>query len=341
MNKELLTQMIDEKLVSVQKHPEADLFIYNYSPKVQYDKLWNEITLQTRGLIMDSEMNYIARPFGKFFNYAEHALEQIPLEPFEVFEKMDGSLGILYWLNNNPFIATRGSFTSEQSQHATEILYNKYSHLFAKINKNHTYLFEIIYPQNRIVVDYGETDDLILLTQIDNETGLDMPVEDIGFKIVKRHDGINDLISLKELEAENKEGFVIRFKSGFRVKVKFAEYCRLHRIITGVSNVVIWEYLSENRPFEWLLEKVPDEFYNWVKKTQTDLNERFNSLNILSIEAHKECYCEDRKIYASNVLGKYSSISSILFNMYSGKDYNNIIWKMCRPVYCKPFKLEI
>ena len=68
MKKELLQEMINEKLVSVQKHPETDLFIYNYSPKVQYEKLWNEVTLKTRGLILDAQMNFVARPFGKFFN---------------------------------------------------------------------------------------------------------------------------------------------------------------------------------------------------------------------------------------------------------------------------------
>jgi RNA ligase len=31
--------------------PDADFFIYNYTAKAQYDKIWNEITLQARGLI--------------------------------------------------------------------------------------------------------------------------------------------------------------------------------------------------------------------------------------------------------------------------------------------------
>ena len=141
--------MLDEKLVSVQKHPDADLFIYNYSPKVQYDKLWNEITLQTRGLILDAEMNVVAKPFGKFFNLEEHQPEEIPQLPFDVFEKMDGSLGILYWLNDKPFIASRGSFESEQAIKATEILHQRYADTFIRLDKNSTYLFEIIYPTNQ------------------------------------------------------------------------------------------------------------------------------------------------------------------------------------------------
>ena len=34
-----------------------------------------------------------------------------------------------------------------------------------------TYLFEIIYPENRIVVDYGDYKGLVLIDVIDNETG--------------------------------------------------------------------------------------------------------------------------------------------------------------------------
>lgn len=342
MNKQLLQQMVSEKLVSVQKHPSADLFIYNYSPKVQYDKLWNEVTSKTRGLILDSEMNYVARPFGKFFNIEEHQPNEIPLLPFEVFEKMDGSLGILYWIDNAPFIATRGSFTSEQAIHATALLYDKYSHLFININKNKTYLFEIIYPQNRIVVDYGGLDDLILLTVIDNETGNES-IEDIGFAVVKRYDGINNLQQLKELEEDNKEGFVVRFKNNFRVKMKFAEYVRLHRIITGISNVAVWEYLRDGKSFNELLEKVPDEFYNWLSETKEGIIKQYNEINHKAIVTFNTLYMyhSDKKAFALTVLENHKEISSILFNLFNNKKVEPIIWKMIRPKWAKPFKTEI
>ncbi len=72
---------------------------------------------------------------------------------FDVYEKMDGSLGILYWIDDKPFLATRGAFESEQAIKGTELL-RKHQNL-NKLNRNYTYLFEIIYPSNRIVVDYG------------------------------------------------------------------------------------------------------------------------------------------------------------------------------------------
>jgi hypothetical protein len=39
----------------------------------------------------------IAKPFPKFFNYEEHTADEIPNELFDVYEKMDGSLGICFY----------------------------------------------------------------------------------------------------------------------------------------------------------------------------------------------------------------------------------------------------
>lgn len=334
MDIQKLNECIENKLVSVQKHPNADLFIYNYTPLVQYGKIWNDITLNTRGLILDSEMNIKSKPFAKFFNLEEISNNNIPNLPFEVYEKMDGSLGILYWLNNIPYIATRGSFTSEQAKHATNILHTKYSHIFDKIDKESTYLFEIIYPENRIVVDYGTTDDLILLTVINNKTDIER-AEDIGFPIVQKYDGINDLDKLKLLNDNNKEGFVIRFSNGFRLKVKFSEYVRLHRIITGVSNVTVWEYLSQGKSFEELLDKVPDEFYDWLEHIKNDLVTKFNKILIDSNESFK--VFDTRKETALYI--KTQKYPSVLFAMLDKKDASSIIWSMIKPKHSKAFKI--
>ena len=337
MDKNLLQSMLEQKLLLVQKHPDADLFIYNYSPLVQYQKLWNEITLMTRGLILDKEMNIVARPFKKFFNLEEHSPQEIPTEAFDVFQKEDGSLGILYWINDQPAIATRGSFTSDQALHATQILHRDYSHTFQSLSREHTYLFEIIYPENRIVVNYGDLDDLILLAVIDSKTGKDLPIFDIGFPLVKKFDGINDLTQLREIEPQNQEGFVILFKSGFRVKVKFLEYVRLHRIITQTSSTVVWENLATGKSFEELLEKVPDEFYEWVKQTKTELTNQFDEILSEAKSAYKTF--DTRKETAAYFLTQ--KYPHVMFRLLDEKDPSDLIWKMIKPEYSKPFKTEI
>ena len=245
-------------LITCRNHPTADLLIWNYTQHCQFERAWNDVTMQARGLITKPDGTIVARPLNKFFNVEEYQ-GQIPLSAFIVTEKMDGSLGVLYHVSGKPYIATRGSFTSEQAIKANEILQKKYSSF--TFDPAWTYLFEILYPQNRIVVDYGEIEDLVLLSAIHTESSneLDIWLLDWPFPIVKRYDGIKDISELKKLEEPNKEGFVVRFESGLRLKCKFEEYVRLHRLITQCTTRTIWDLLRNNQTFDDLLEKVPDE----------------------------------------------------------------------------------
>ena len=137
---EKLNEYFEKGLVYKQVHPTLPLTIWNYTEKVRYEGLWDEITLQTRGLVTDNEGNVVARPFKKFFNIEEGKFE--PTEEFEVYEKMDGSLGIVFWYQGQWVVATRGSFTSDQAIKAKELL-KKYN---TDIMFRHlTYCFEIIY----------------------------------------------------------------------------------------------------------------------------------------------------------------------------------------------------
>jgi hypothetical protein len=315
---QLLQQMLDEGFIAIQKHPTANLYIYNYSAKTQYDYLWNEITLMCRGLIMNDEGEIIARPFEKFFNYREKDHELLPDEPFEVYEKLDGSLGILYWIDDLPYIATRGSFTSVQAIEATKILHDKYAHLFVRLDRNNTYLFEIIFPENRIVVNYDELRDLILISIRNISTG---------------QDHSKSVVQLQKEQRNNEEGYVLKFASGYRVKIKFDDYVRLHRIVTQVSNIVIWEYLSEGKSITDFIEHVPDEFYNWVQITVKVLQTNYDKIL-------QQCQNDYRELATQKDTAFYfqtCTYPSILFAMYNKKRYEPIIWKQVKPIFTKPF----
>lgn len=328
-----------EGLLFINRHEDAPLLIHNYTQKVQYERIWTPETILSRGLITDLQGNIVARPFGKFFNLEEHIehVGPLPQEPFEVYEKMDGSLGIIYFIEGEPRIATRGSFGSEQSIKANEILREKYGHL--TFDPSYTYLLEIIYPENRIVVDYGEKEDLVLLGVIEPKTGREVSLDDIdpGLPKVKRYDGINDLAQLRAVEEYNKEGYVIRFSGGLRVKVKFEEYVRLHRIIAGVSARVIWEFMMQGESIDEMLEKVPDEFYKWVKSVQVDLRSQFKTIEDETRSHYREL--ADRKETAA-YFNSLPVNSKILFRMLDGKSYDDIIWRMIRPDHQTPFMRE-
>jgi RNA ligase len=239
-------------------------------------------------------------------------------------------------------LATRGSFTSPQAIKGKEIL-NK--HDISSIRKDNTYLFEIIYPENRIVVDYGNEEKLVVLGAIHTETGDEIPdsslrlLQDCGFEVVTTYKTWGEGYDLlKEEISKDKEGYVIRFKNGFRMKIKGDEYKRLHRILTNISNRDIWEYLKSNKPFDELLEKVPDEFNDWVKETVKDLQNKFDSIKNTVEGEFKELI--NKKEFAEKI--KDNPNRSFLFkrlDSYSNQ-LNEMIWDSIYPTYSKPFKKD-
>jgi RNA ligase len=309
--------------------------------------MWDDITLNCRGLVLDNEGNVVAKPFPKFFNMEELSDGEIPKESFEVFEKMDGSLGIFFHYNGEWHMATRGSFTSEQAIKGMEIATR--NTLYMDCVPGFTYLFEIIYTENRIVVDYGNEERLVLLSIV-NPEGKELPYEEIvddGWDIVNRYDGVNDYTKLKEMVSNDAEGYVIRFSGGMRMKIKGTEYVRLHRILTNFSTKDIWELLKNGEPLEPFLERVPDEFDKWVKAVVMNLRYSFYSIDERVGKYHdgfrygkfndKEVE-PTKKEFAEYVKQFPKELSAVMFKMWDKRPYDYIIWNMLKPKYEKPFR---
>ena len=340
---EVLNKYFEEGLVYKQVHPTLPLTIWNYTEKVQYEGLWDEVTLMCRGLVTDSEGTIIARPFRKFFNMEEG--KHTPTSEFEVYEKMDGSLGIFFYYEGNPVFATRGSFTSDQAIKGREIL-NKYNWQYGTY-EGYTYLFEIIYPENQVVVNYNGLEELVVLGVIETSTGKECEYSEMvneGFVLVKKYDGIKNYSTLKSLISNDAEGFVVRFSNGDRMKIKGEEYLRLHKIMTNLSTTAIWELVSNDGNIDDILKDVPDEFYKKVKMYVSSLNYgyyqywnqlgktydyfRFGKYGDIEVEPTK-------KEFAEHIKDHHPIAKSIMFAMWDDKDYDKIIWKALKPKFEK------
>ena len=348
LDQRTLDQLVADGFIARKSHPSAPLHLYDYTQRAQFERVWTPETMACRGLIVHDDGRVWARPFCKFFNAAEH--ETLPThEAFEVYDKLDGSLGILYRYPETSewCISTRGSFISEQAIHASKIIRTKYAAALDRLVKSdETWLFEVIYPENRIVVDYRGMDDLVLLAITDNATGLDRALptaEDWPGLVVTRHHTMAEWAQVAEADGEDRlgeegEGYVIRFESGLRVKVKFADYVRLHRIVTGVSTVTVWEHLSENLPFDELLDRVPDELYAWLTGYVAELRAKFTEIEATCRATMGDPLVDpaNRKTTAAFFADKPNR--AVLFRMYDAKSYDTIIWRMLRPDFAKPFK---
>lgn len=327
----------EKKLLRSQSHPSLDLLIWNYTQSCQFNKGWDDITLGCRGLITDLEGNIIARPYDKFFNVEEHESEKllnIPKnEEFIAYDKFDGSLGISYPVPGGYSLATRGSFESEQALYGTKMLSDT-----SFFKEGFTYLFEIIYPENRIVVDYGDEKKLVLLGARNIETGELIKPNKINQTTYEVAKIINDF----KKPRDNSEGVVLYYNSGFLCKVKYDEYVRLHRLVTGVTKRRIWDLLRNGEDTKELLERVPEEFEKWVNKTIKDLNLQYSYIEVIAEDGFINVKkLDSRKEQAIEVMRNYKDVSGIVFSMLDEKSYKESIWKMIKPKHEIPFKEEL
>jgi RNA ligase len=346
-----LENAIAQGRVTRRKHDTFPYQILNYSPEVQYSRTWDEVTLNCRGLILDEDYNIVARPWKKFFNLGDVVLPMSWGDKVEVTDKVDGSLGIMYPAPNGAnFIATRGSFHSEQAEFASVLLWNKY-HEIARMDKDYndlyTFLFEIVYPGNRIVLDYGDTEDLVLLGAVHNEDGyyfgpqfaksmLEWPgpvAETFEF------DTLNDIAA--HMGRRNAEGFVIRHHN-FLVKAKEPEYVEVHKLVTNASPKTVWDQLRQGKSKSEIVSAFPDEFHSYIESMIDPLMERFNervdeilrgyrdaTLNVSDAHSGGAFDTPSRKQYAQE-FAKHPD-KRYFFLLLDNKPIKEVLWTELRP----------
>lgn len=335
---DLLVQHINDGNISARAHPDLPLTIFNYTAKTQYEHAWDEVTRACRGLIEDrSTGEVLARPFPKFHNLGEHAIADLPDRPPDlVADKVDGSLGIIYPTPQGPAVATRGSFTSEQAVWATRWL--RTCHPDWTPPDGVTVLCEIIYPENRIVVDYGLRAELVGLTAIDIATGADTATTWPGLTTATYELADLDACTAAANERTNAEGLVCVWhqpaRPSLRIKIKADEYVRLHRAITGLSNRTVWEHLAAGT-LAALIETVPDEFHQWIDDVATTLvREHFAIATHAAADLGVAVAAAggrdvERRLLAEQI--KTTTHPGLCFALLEGKDIAAKVWRMVKP----------
>lgn len=332
----VLHDYVNKGLVKFQCHPRKDLIIWNYTDVVQMKQLWDDVTCMTRGFITDTKGTVVARSFPKFHNIEQNLHTASPR--FKVYEKLDGSLGILFCYENEWIVSSRGSFTSDQAHIAQEMISNKYD--ISSLDRSFAYSFEIIHPNNRIVVDYGDREELVFLAAFsrDGEEHTDVcenMIRSAGFPIARTYE-YDDYKTIKQLNWKNAEGFVVRFDNGERVKIKFEDYLHLHRIVTNLNALTVWERFASGVSLELAIENIPDEFHEWYAEKFNGYVQKYQSILAKHRVAFEQIYklTNTRKDFACAVqnLKDPDIIHKILFSMYNNKDVHVVILDMVRPI---------
>jgi RNA ligase len=348
--KDLLDGM-SHGFIARKQHPWLSLFIYNYTNRAQVtSSSWDNPAVGIcRGLIVDQRGDVLARPFPKFWNHGEPRAGELRLDaPVDVYDKLDGSLGILYPDGDGYSVATRGSFTSDQALHATSVWKYRYEGVF-KPTTGFTFLVEIVYPENRIVLDYSGLDDLVLLAVVENQTGhISGPWfahGDWPGPVAEKTEHYQLAHALAAVPRENAEGLVIHLVDENQlVKIKQEDYVRLHKAVFGLNEQTVWEHLSLGLDIDELLETLPDELHAWTRSTAEALTERWRNRIFDAMAKHVDVLLHipsdhNRKDYAlkaKELCGDDTALLPLLFSLLDGKPIHEAVWKQLKPAYSKP-----
>jgi hypothetical protein len=328
-----LKQYEADGLLYSQVHPTLPLTVYNYTDRVQYEGLWDEVTLQCRGLVVDDLGNIVARPFKKFFNLSEGRTNVT--DDYEIYAKYDGSLGILFFFGGEWVFASRGSFTSEQAVKGKYFLDKDCD--YELLDKNNTYCFEVIYPENKIVVEYEGFEGVVLTAVFDTQTGEEKSMYDYDLLTALTFDCEISLKGLHTTIKDNEEGYVVKFSNGERCKVKGAEYLRLHKMMSQMSTTAVWDCLRNGDSILSLLEGYPDEFYNIVREYEEKLKKEFL---IIKIDVESK-YLTLKLMFGQNsdkdfaLAVQNDKYKHILFSLRNGKRIDEQIYRLIKPEYKK------
>lgn len=291
-----------ENLVLVNYHPTAALRSANK---------WLDIERVARGLIFEKGTGkLVARPFIKFHNYSELPEDyNIKANDIDyIAYKEDGSLGICFYYNGLWWVSTHGSLASDQGVHATNMLRKKNVDL---LDINITVMTEIVYPENRIVTNYGDVSDLIYLDAFSLDANKPVTNEYIDYIKanvftyqsvyqtqtnfdINDENVIQNILTFCNTQSDfNFEGFVVTLKSGRKVKFKTKAYLDVHRCRFDVSLKRVKELMinSPETLVDWKAT-LPNEFFDEVEQYVQTLtlyaNENLNLVLDSIVEFYKK-----------------------------------------------------
>lgn len=271
-----------------------------------------ELVRESRGIILQKDTwDVVCLPFSKFFNFGEPNAYDLNITKSSILEKTDGSIIKVYNYNGKWRVATNGTIeaddaTSHDNRTTFKDLFfdvispDRFKELTSHLFEYNTYLFELIHPVSRVVVDYDGKKELVFIGCRCNETFEDDDIFALQYQFVDEFEEIRlprvfamHILNLSELSAiadklnqsgADFEGFIVVESEGFevtgRVKIKSPKYLKLHRLTDGegVSNNILRILLDgEQDEFEAYVNQLPlnitKEFYEIKAKFENLLEE--------------------------------------------------------------------
>lgn len=275
-----------------------------------------QIVLECRGIVVDSADNWkvVARPFDKFFNIGESRAAEIDWETATVFEKLDGSLMIMYFYDGAWQVASSGVpdasgpvNSPSPFQNFRELFWTAYDSLYPKLSselQDWTFMFELMTPWNRIVVPHKGYK-LSLIGVRNRVTGQEVHLQDLhsvlgdnttcfkrfAVKSLPFRTYDEMVAAVPDMDPLKEEGFVICDANFNRVKLKTPAYVAMAHMKDSFNLKSAVEIVRQGETSEFgayfpaykeVLDKIKEKYDRLVEELERTYEE------IKGIENQKE-----------------------------------------------------
>ena len=234
----------------------------------------------------------VCRAFDKFGNYGESYVPNIDWNSVVVEEKIDGSLIKLFFHQGQWHVATNGTIN------AFKATYDDFDHTFGDLvketliniehailflnglDKNYTYMFELVSPKNQMTCRYPETK-LYYLGERDMTTMKEskkytkwMNISDILIPKIYSLTTIEECLSYIKTMTRDQEGFVIKDKNFNRIKLKSPKYLlAFHMNNNGV--------ITTKRVINMIKDETLDDFLAYCPQHNDTVQSVVNNIKLI------------------------------------------------------------
>lgn len=320
------TEGLTEKYaIKVKTHPGyPNLKMFNYD---QLDSpMGDPLVQECRGIILDFANNYevVSFPYTKFFNHGEGHAAKIDWNTAYCFEKLDGSLMTLYHYDGKWNVASSGTPAADSEVNGTgktlaELFWETFRHLgyFLPTNTDCCYMFELMTPYNRIVVQHKKN--RLVLHGVRNTKTLKelFPFEFAhinGWECVKYFQlrTLDQVLkSCNDIDPIAMEGYVVCDANFNRNKIKSPQYVALHHTIGKTSPKEIVKIVQTNEHSEFL------NYFPEFKELYDDIKFHYDALISHTETAYEKIKgIEDQKQFALRAVE--NPLSGLMFQLRKG-----------------------
>lgn len=287
----------------------AGLALATYSRDYQFSHFcveWDPFVENCRGVVFDLNTpnhDVVALGLIKLFNYGEGDIHYPSPQAANdgivaCYEKVDGSLGLLFFHDGKWKLTTRGGLNSDIAAIGSKILAAHVKGDFSCFDPEYTYLFEIVYPDNQIVVKY-DVSELVYIARRHNRTGriayphsdrpLNLPMRTVRqFVNLQTIDDTRGFIN--QFTGAQMEGSVVHYADGSAFKIKSEDYLRIHRARSRLTFNRVLESFQQGKSMEFK-KTIEEELWPMFDAFYDDIARQV-SQHVTNICLYAEMVCE-------------------------------------------------